>query len=99
MLRSLQPDGVRLSRVGVALFFPLGLWQVTAREEEDHQRRDEHRRRRLQRQMSHGHLHALPDPVPGSPMSMMRVLVAFENLRYLYQDLLVKTILDSRPTL
>jgi hypothetical protein len=32
-------------------------------------------------------------------MSMMRVLVAFEDLRYLYQDLLVKAILDSRPTL
>ena len=29
----------------------------------------------------------------------MRVLVAFEDLRSLYRELLVKAILDSRPTL
>jgi hypothetical protein len=29
----------------------------------------------------------------------MRVLVAFEHLRYLYRELMVKAILDSRPTL
>jgi hypothetical protein len=32
-------------------------------------------------------------------MSMMRVLVAFEDLRSLYRELLVRAILDSRPTL
>jgi hypothetical protein len=32
-------------------------------------------------------------------MSMMRVLVAFEDLRYLYRELLVRAILDSRLTL
>ena len=32
-------------------------------------------------------------------MSMMRVLVAFEDLRSLYRELLVKAILNSRPTL
>src|SRR5215211_5131208 len=49
--RSLQPDGDQLSSVGLALFTPLGLGQVTAREEEDHQRRDEHRPRSLERQV------------------------------------------------
>src|SRR5215208_3550698 len=49
--RSLQPDGDQLLRVGVALRFPLGFGEVTAGEEEDHQRRDEHRRRCLQRQV------------------------------------------------
>jgi hypothetical protein len=32
-------------------------------------------------------------------MSMMRVLVAFEDLRSLYRELLVKAILNSPPTL
>jgi hypothetical protein len=53
----------------------------------------------LASKMSHGHLHALPGPLPESPMSMMRVLVAFEDLRSLYRELLVKAILNSRPTL
>jgi hypothetical protein len=52
----------------------------------------------LASKMSHGHLHAMPDPLPGSPMSM-RVLIVFEDLRYLYRELLVKALLDWRPTL
>src|SRR5215203_7098576 len=49
--RSFEPDGDKLLREGLTLLFPLGFGEVTAREEEDHERRDEHRRRRLQRQV------------------------------------------------
>src|SRR5918994_2285097 len=46
-----EPHRDHLTRVDLALFSPFLLWQVTASQEEDHERRDEHSRRRLQRQV------------------------------------------------